>query len=188
MQYMAFVRILVVGGACVAALGSATSNGPQQQGYYPRPPQQAPYPPPASAPPQGSPPPQPGYYPPAQGAPPADPYAGVSYGGAPYGGYAAPATPPPPAQPTPPTQPPQKRTQWVCNATGWWQKCESNGYPCYAQSSTMLGFGTTEAAARVSSETECNTAMSRLMSVNFTYRTSVTQRCKAVSCTPPTSK
>jgi hypothetical protein len=83
---------------------------------------------------------------------------------------------------------PTKRTQWVCNATGWWQKCETSSYACYSQSSMAMGFGSTEATARVSAETECNTAMMRLMSVNFTYRTSVTSRCKAVSCSPPNAK
>lgn len=186
MQYSAILRVVVVGGAVVAAAGSATS-GQQQQGYYPR--QQG-----AS---QGYPGYPQGYYAQYQ------PYGGSEYGGATYATPPAPEPEPAPvpepepapqvayAEPAPEPAPettPEKRTQWVCNATGWWQKCESAGYPCYAQSSMMLGFGTNEPAARVSAETLCNTAMSRLMSVNFTYRTSVTQRCKAVSCSPPNSR
>lgn len=102
--------------------------------------------------------------------------------------------PQPAQQPAPQPAPaqtssiPAKRTQWVCNATGWWQKCESNGFTCYPQTTFMLGFGSTEPLARVSAETACNTAMTRLMSVNFTYRTSVTQRCKAISCSPPNAR
>jgi hypothetical protein len=83
---------------------------------------------------------------------------------------------------------PAKRTQWVCNATGWWQKCETQGYTCYPQSTMMLGFGSTESAARVSAETECNTAMMRLMSANFAYRTNITTRCRAMSCSAPNSR
>jgi hypothetical protein len=205
MQYTSYLRALVVGGAVVAAVGSATSTQQQQPtGYYPRPqqqqaqaqPQPAAQPPPEAQwqppapepqwqqpqpPPQSQPPPQPQQQPQPQPEPPPAP---------------TPAPPPTPA-PAPAPSPakdansgtiPAKRTQWVCNATGWWQKCESQGYPCYAQSTMMLGFGTTEAAARVSAEMECNTAMSRLMSVNFAYRTSVSQRCKAGSCSPPNAK
>ncbi len=100
-----------------------------------------------------------------------------------------PAPPAPePAAPTPAPASEGKRTQWVCSATGWWQKCEGTSYTCYAQTTTMTGFGSTEALARTSSESLCNTAMSRMMSVNFTYRTSVTQRCKAMQCSPPNAR
>jgi hypothetical protein len=96
---------------------------------------------------------------------------------------------PPPAQPT--AQPPvddQKRTQWLCNAQGLWQKCETKGFQCYPQTTFMLGFGATEALARSNAESVCNSSMSRLMSANFTYRTSVTAPCKTAKCTPPNAR
>ena len=171
----------------VAVAASATSN--QQAGFYPRPnqQQQAYGPPPA----QGSGAPQ-GYDEPV----PQQPYAQAEPEPAPEP-VPAPAPEPEPvqAQPAPPAEEPvaanapaEKRTQWFCTATGWWQKCETNSYACYSQMTTMSGFGSTEPLARSSAESMCNTSMSRLMSVNFTYRTSVTQRCKALKCSPPNAR
>lgn len=99
---------------------------------------------------------------------------------------AQPAQPTPP-EPTPPTDD-QKRTQWVCNAQGMWQRCETKGFQCYPQTTFMLGFGPTEPLARSNAESICNSSMSKLMSVNFAYRTSVTAPCKTVKCTPPNAK
>ncbi|MGN6107815.1 MAG: hypothetical protein ACTHU0_22095 [Kofleriaceae bacterium] len=81
-----------------------------------------------------------------------------------------------------------KHTQWVCNAMGSWQKCETQGYACFPQMSNAIGFGSTEALARMSAQSQCTTAMSRLMSVNFAYRTSVTAPCHVLKCTPPNER
>jgi hypothetical protein len=78
-----------------------------------------------------------------------------------------------------------KRTQWVCNATGSWQRCEAQGYMCFPQTSMALGFGPTEPLARASATSQCSTAMTRLMSANFAYRTSITAPCHVMSCSPP---
>ncbi|HLL24577.1 MAG TPA: hypothetical protein VK427_20740 [Kofleriaceae bacterium] len=248
MQLSVFIRVLAVGGAMIAAVGSATSNQqPAPTGYYPtaQPAQQQQ---------------QPGMYAPsAHGAPPSvDPRSGarpcetfcdkvvqcdLAVGAdcmqqcrdskleeqddgprvlhdlaqsdctriAQLAGPQTTANQNPakqtPANTTPVTakQTPahapadpansgvstgdssQKRTQWVCNAMGSWQKCEQN-FQCWPQTTMMMGFGSTEALARVSAESQCSTAMTRLMSVNFTYRTNVTSRCRAISCSPPNAK
>jgi hypothetical protein len=95
----------------------------------------------------------------------------------------------PPQQAPVATQPPPApgggQRQWQCNATGSWQKCETNGTQCYPQTSSAFGFGATEPLARLAAESQCASAMAGVMSANFTYRTSVSSSCRATSCTPP---
>lgn len=224
MELSSAIRILVVGGAVVAALGSATSNQPQPS-FFTTPP------PPAGTPPAPPPAPTTAAAPnaatcdaacarvaacdvttfdvcmqdcranqvestaegPAQlaaiaGASCAQLTTATEPAATPEPAPAPEPSPAPPVAPAPaPPTDDAQRTQWVCSATGYWQKCDTKNM-CFTQMQTSMGFGATEPAAATSAQSMCTSAMSRMMSVNFTYRTRVTSICRKTTCSPPNAK
>ncbi|MBA3459007.1 MAG: hypothetical protein H0T46_03535 [Deltaproteobacteria bacterium] len=79
-------------------------------------------------------------------------------------------------------QQPTGPRQWQCSASGGWQKCDPQSSQCTPQSASATGVGQSEVLAREAAETNCGNTMNGMMGASFTFRTSVTSGCRAISC------